>query len=390
MPTVFFTEDDMCTTLKLEMKKIQDFFIANDWEVVKDPEHADIILCNTCSGWEKLEQKSLNMLGQLNKLGRKVISVGCVNDNNPDAVSKIHSGPIISTRKLSDIELLIPDPKVKLADIPYASTFRSKNDYRLYDLTKRFVNIAGGCSFSCSYCPHKVGLGPLKSRPIESILEQINNIVIESTVRIVVLTGMETAYYGKDIGTSYPELLRKIFEIDANFEIHIAQFNPIGITNYYDELYEIFSNERITDIQIPIQTTSNRLLKLMHRHQVIQEAGKFLREIKKKNKKVVLRTDIMVGFPTETMEELQNTLEFVTDIFDEIAVYAVEIRKGLPIEKLSNDAFSHEEQKGRVKYAEDYIEIHGKMAHGGQQSDVSLIEIEERKKLIREKKQGCC
>lgn len=389
MPAIYFTEDDMCTTQKLEIKRIHDYFVANNWSVVVDPEQADIVFCVTCSGWEKLENISLDRLRKLEHLGEKVISIGCVNDVNPCAVAEIHSGRCIPTQKLREVEDLIPNPKVKLREIPEPSTFRCKEDYRLYDLTKRFVNIASGCSFSCSYCPHKTGLGLLKSRTVEHILKQIENLVAGS-VKIVVLTGMETAYYGRDIGTTYPYLLRKVMEVDLNYEIHVAQFNPAGVLKYYDELLPLFSSERVTDIQIPIQTTSSRLLKLMHRPLKTEKIGRFLKEVRKNNKKAVLRTDIMVGFPTETIEELNETLRFVTDVYDEVAVYAFEFRKGLPAEKLKDLAFAHEEMERRVEFATNFVENKGKMAHGGQQSDVSLIEVEKRKEEIRKNRKGIC
>ena len=97
----------------------------------------------------------------------------------------------------------------------------------------------------------------------------------------------------------------------------------------------------------------------------------------------------MVGFPSETMEEFDKTLDFVTDVFDEVAVYGFEMRKGLAAQKLMGQAFSREEIERRVAYGTGIVEARGAMAHGGQQSDVSLIEVERRKQAIREaKKRG--
>ncbi len=386
MASVYFTPDDMCTTLKLEVKRIQDYFIANDWSVTTNLKDADLVICPTCVGWERLEKKSLERLKELSHLEDRVVALGCLNHFNPSGVAEVHKGMCVPTQKLEQISSLIPNPKVKFRDIPEPSVFRCKEDYRLYDLTKRYVNIAFGCSFSCSYCPHKVGLGSLKSRTVEDIVTQVKELVAEG-VRIVVLTGMETAFYGRDIGTSYPHLFKKVKEVNSEFEIHVAQFNPAGILKYYDELLPLFSDERVTDIQIPIQTTSDRLLKLMHRPlRTTEKLKKFLGEIRKNNKKAVLRTDIMVGFPTETMEELTETLHFVSDVYDEVAAYAFEIRKELPVEKMSDRAYTPEELNKRVEFATKFVEDRGRMAHGGQQSDVSLIEVERRKEDMRRKR----
>jgi MiaB/RimO family radical SAM methylthiotransferase len=388
MGLIFFSDDDMCTTKKLEMRRIQDFFKLNGWDVTRDPDQADIVLCVTCSGWEKLEQKSLETLESLQHLGDKVIALGCVTDVNPGGVRNIHAGRCISSLRLDKIAELIPNPRVKLEEVPEPSVFRTREDYRLYDLTKRFVNIANGCSFACSYCPHKVGLGPRMSRTEDHILKQIEGLVAEG-VRIVVLTGMETAYYGLDIKTDYPSLLKKVLDFNKSYEVHVAQFHPAGVLKYYDRLLPFLQNDRVTDIQIPIQTTSDRLLKLMRRPPGTDTIADFLSEVKKVNKVAVLRTDIMVGFPSETMEELDKTLDFVTDVFDEVAVYGFEMRKGLAAQKLMGQAFSGEEIERRVAYGTRIVEARGAMAHGGQQSDVSLIEVERRKQAIREaKKRG--
>ncbi len=390
MVSVYFTEDDMCTTQKLEVKRIYDFLLANDWSVTTDLNKADVVICPTCSGWENLEIRSLERLRKMNTLGKNVVSVGCVNTVNPSGVAGVHSGLVVPTQKLEHISSLIPNPKVKLCDIPEPSAFKSKEDYRLYDLRKRFVNITAGCPFNCSYCPHKVGIGPLKSRPMKHIIAQIKDLVATTDVKIIVLTGLETAYYGRDIGTSYPTLLKKILEIDATFDIHVAQFNPAGISKYYDELLSLFSNERVTDIQIPIQTTCKRLLKLMRRPQVTeQQLGRFLRMVKNNNKRVVLRTDIIVGYPTETLDELIGTLHFVTDIYDEVAVYSIEIRKGLPIEKMKEQAHTPEEIQRRIEFATKFIEDKGVVAHGGQQTDVYLVELEKRREALRMARHSC-
>lgn len=388
MSLIYFADDDMCTTKKLEMRRIQDFFTLNGWEVTRDPDKADMVICPTCSGWEKLEQKALETLKGLQYLGDKVIALGCVTDVNPDGVKQVHAGRCISSLHLDKIAELIPNPKVKLEAVPEPSVFRTKEDYRLYDLTKGFVNIASGCSFACSYCPHKIGLGSRISRTEEHILKQIEGLVAEG-VRIVVLTGMETAFYGLDIKTDYPNLLQKVLDFHHGYEVHVAQFHPLGILKYYDRLLPLLQNERVTDIQIPIQTTSERLLKLMNRPPGTDKIGEFLREVKKKNRVAVLRTDIMVGFPSETMEELDETLNFVTEVFDEVAVYGFEMRKGLAAEKLMDQSFSKEEIERRVAYGAKIVEERGAMAHGGQQADVSLIEIENRKQAIRDaKKKG--
>ncbi len=382
MKKIYFTDDDMCTTRKLSISRVQDFYLQNKWEVVTTPEEADLIAVLTCSGWSELETRSLIQLQSLQKYGEKVISVGCTNDANPDAIQKIHKGEIISGRNIEDLSRFIENPIIPIEKIPYASTFRRKEDYRLYDLTKRFVNIAEGCHFDCSFCTHKPGLGPKRSRSIESIIEHIKELMKEE-LNIVVLTGMETSMYGREFGKTYPDLLEEIFKLEATFEIHVAQFTPSGVNLYTHELLEAFSNPRVTDVQIPIQTTSNRLLKMMKRPQFQDALYVFLKEVRKNNPKLITRTDLIVGFPSETVEELEESLKYATKIFDEIAVYGCEIVPNRPIEKFKEQAIPVHEMQRRIKFAKQYIEDKGILAHGGQQESTDLSALEKKKEQMR-------
>ena len=152
--------------------------------------------------------------------------------SHPEDVAKIWNGPVVKTNSektmsFSDIENLFPNFKKSLESIPAQSVFRRKEDYREYNTKRRFINIAEGCAFACSFCTHKPGLGKRRSRKIEDILDQVNKAEKEGIDRII-LMGMETAMYGIEHKT-FPMLLDEVMKIKGNFEVHIAQFNPFGI-----------------------------------------------------------------------------------------------------------------------------------------------------------------
>lgn len=388
MPSVYFSEDDMCTTQKLQIARVQNWFLANDWEVVDTPEDADMPICLTCNGWKLLTENSFNRIADFQDKGleENLVVFGCINDAHPEKVAKVHSGKTVSNAKIDEqIDSLIPNAKVKFADIPHSSTFRTKEDYRVYDLSKQFVNIANGCSFNCSFCHHKPGLGERRSRTVEDIVAQVKRLVNFNT-RIIVLTGMETSFYGMEHGTNFAEMLEAVMQIDDSFEIHIAQFQPQGIHKMYDELLPLLQNKRITDFQLPIQTTSNRLLKMMRRADRTEYVEPFIKDMRTKNNRAILRTDLIVGWPTETMEELDHSLEFAVNNFDEIAVYAIELDPDLPAWKYKDHEYSVTERNRRVQYAKTYIEGHGKMAHCGQQDDATMAEVEQRRQEMRAEK----
>src|SRR3989338_1111905 len=122
MPKVYFAKDNMCTTKKLEVKKVYDYFVANGWGVTMDMDQADIIFCPTCVGWKIKEEKSLERLRQANKYGKTIVCYGCLNNFNPAAVAEAHKGICIPAQKLENVTSLIKNPKVAFCDIAEPST----------------------------------------------------------------------------------------------------------------------------------------------------------------------------------------------------------------------------------------------------------------------------
>jgi len=384
---IYIAPDDMCTSLKLEMKRAQDFFIANGWSLAEAPEAADIILAGTCVGFENLEKRSLDRIEALNSTGRRVVAVGCLAEFNPTGLAGVHRGPVLKAWEFEKIESFLKNPAVPLSKIPPASTFRSRGEYRLYDLSKRYVSVTQGCSFACAYCPHTIGCGELRSRPPDDILEQIARMLAENT-RIIVLTGVETSLYGRDIGATYPELLRAVLGLGHGFDVHVAQFHPFGAVEYADELGELFGNPRVTDIQIPVETTSARLLGLMNRLDGAVSVEKLLTGVRKRNGRAVFRTDLLVGFPTETMEELEESVYFMGKVFDETAVYGFEMKTGAPVAAMGLARIEQDEIRRRVRWAVQQLDECGRLAHAGAQEDPDMRNLEQRRQALRAAR-GC-
>lgn len=389
---LYITEDDMCTTQKLNLARVQRWIEANGGLVVETPEEADKILCMTCNGWSLLEESSYQRIETLDsRFHDKLIVMGCVVDAHPGKVAARFTGPTVSTRSneafsFAGIQELFPEFKIKLADVPAQSVFRRREDYRDYNLAKRFINIAEGCAFSCTYCTHKPGLGKRRSRPLADIVEQIRQCVGEG-VRVVNLMGMETALYGIDVGSSYPELLRTVLELSDTYEVHVAQFNPEGIHKYYHELLPLFQNIRVADIQAPIQSTSPRLLKMMNRRDHSDEVASFMDAVRAANRRAVLRTDLIIGWPTETPEERRASLDFAGRHFDEVATYTIELSEDLPAWKYKSQGYSEEELARILTESREYLKSNYQVvAHSGQQDDNTMREVEEARKRLRDQK----
>ncbi len=386
---IYITDDDMCTTQKLNLARVQKWFEANNAVVVDDLASADKVLCITCNGWSLLEERSYDRIKDLAPYHDKTIVVGCINDAHPDNVKALFSGPTVKTRtnvpySFAEIEGLFPEFSTPLSAIPAQYRFRRKEDYRDFNPKRSFINIAEGCSFNCSFCTHKPGLGNLRSRTEKDILSQVET-ALDDGCDIINIMGMETGYYGFDTDTSLGKLLLKILNsYPENFEIQIGQFNPHGLARDFDYLVEAVSNRRVSDIQIPIQSTSTRILKMMKRPNHKDLVEKFVKLVRSNNPRICFRSDLILGWPTETLEERIDSLDFAGALFDEVATYTIELNPDLPAWRYKDQAYSPDELKAILAFSKDYLAKFKILSHSGQQDDNTMALVEEQRKAMRE------
>ncbi len=381
-------KDNFCTIYKLIFNKIQTFFILNNQIIVQNQNDADIIIIGVCAAFNADEERSLSLIYNDNN-SKKHIPIyvyGCLSKVNPEKIKEKFNDAIFfnSWDQRILVESIVNDPKISYDSVTLPSELRTKEDYRIFNPKKHFVGISYGCSFNCSYCPHKIGAGEIVSREKDEILTQIKNL-IEKGAEEIILTGTDTACYGIDINSNFSELLDCILKISEGFKVnyHIAQFNPEGLNINFQELVLCCTNKKVIDIQLPIQTSSERLLKLMYRNYSLNYIQKFIKLIREKNKNIMFRTDLIVGFPTETKDELDESIKFAIENFDEICVYGYEYKKNTPISSFHITFFDENEIKKRVKYAIEKISHTKKIIHCGGQDISSLIKADLKKESLK-------
>lgn len=386
-------KDNFCTIYKLIFNKIQTFFILNNQTIVQNQNDADIIIIGVCAAFNADEERSLNLISNNNNNNnnnsKKHIPIyvyGCLSKVNPEKIKEKFKDAIFfnSWDQKILVESIVNNPKISYDSITLPSELRTKEDYRIFNPKKHFVGISYGCSFNCSYCPHKIGAGEIVSRERNEILIQIKKL-LEKGAEEVVLTGTDTACYGIDINSNFSELLDYILKISEGFKIkyHIAQFNPEGLNNNFQKLVSCCSNEKVVDIQLPIQTSSVRLLKLMFRNYSLNHIQKFIKLVKEKNNNIMFRTDLIVGFPTETNNELDKSIKFTIDNFDEISVYGYEHKKNTLISSFKIPFFNENVIRKRVEYAIKKITHAKKIVHSGGQDISSLIKADLKKEALK-------
>ena len=175
------------------------------------------------------------------------------------------------------------------------------------------VEIASGCMSECTFCQTKLSKGDLKSYRIGDIVRQVKT-EISDGCNEVWLTSTDNGCYGLDIGADLPELVNTISEIDKNFFIRVGMMNPMYMPKIRDGLLKSFeSNKVFKFLHVPVQSGSNKVLNDMKRGHTEQTFRDITQQFRRKFDKFTISTDIIVGFPTETEEDFEQTLKLLED-----------------------------------------------------------------------------
>lgn len=313
-----------------------------------DEMDADLLLFNTCSVRDLAERKVMGKLGQLGRTRQSnaLIGVtGCMANAKKDSLfQKLpHIDFVLGTNNIHDLnhvldEILATGKQQTRTD----DLFTQELDYlhaKREDKVKAYVSIIRGCDKFCTYCVVPYTRGQEVSRPPENILEECRQLVQQGYKEITLL-GQNVNSYGKDQPEwqcLFHDLLYKIDQIPGLERVRFMTSHPVDITR---ELMQAVRDLKTLCefVHFPMQAGSNRILRKMHRIYTIEqylEKVKMLREIVPN---VALGTDIIVGFPTETNEEFEETYGLLKEIEYSVAfLFAYSPRKGTPAMRWSDD-----------------------------------------------------
>ncbi len=385
-PAVHMWQNNMCITYTTVFRRFEDFFRANGCAICDTAEEADILVVGACAGFLPQIHEWMEKMRQLTSLGKPIVVYGCLPRVAPQRFAEVADDVAlhILPEEPEKIARVVPNACVPWEAVPDPCGFR-REDYRTYDPGKAYLIIQYGCQAECVYCPHKIGMGPHFSRPLGEVVALARSAVTNGA-HTLFLEGMDSGSWGSDLlpPRTYVDLLRALLAIPGDFQIHISQFGANWLLRYGDRLMEPFLDQRVTDIKIPIQSTSPRLLKLMGRDPRVEQAAPFLKALRDRKHYLNLRTDLIIGFPTETEAELHRTLEFSAEHFDEIACYGFELHPCAPIARMDLPFFGHDLIERRVGRAMTFLHLKpGIITHRGGQVPHTLLEREHLRARLR-------
>ncbi len=313
-----------------------------------DEESADLLIFNTCSIRDLAERK---VMGKLGRMGRgqkknKIIGVtGCMAMAKKDSLFRKfpHLDFIVGTNNITDLgpvldEVLYTKRQIYKTD----ERFEENLDYLVAkrdNPIKAFVSIIRGCDKFCTYCVVPYTRGSEVSRPPESVVEECKKLVDQGYKEITLL-GQNVNSYGKDRpewNCLFHDLLYKLDKIPGMERIRFMTSHPIDITQ---ELMEAIRDlpSLCEFVHFPLQAGSSRILKKMHRIYTKEQYFEKVDLLRKIVPDVSLGTDIIVGFPTETESEFQETVDALRQIRYSLAfIFAYSARKGTPAMRWKDD-----------------------------------------------------
>ena len=340
-----------CKVNTYESNVIRDILVDNGYEETNSD--ADIYIINTCTVTNTSDNKSLKELRRIRRENPNSIVVicGCMTQVRSD-LNEIDADIIIGNSGKTDIVNLINEfmnTKNKIIKVDnIMNTSFEKMQLNNFNRTRAFVKIEDGCENFCSYCIIPYARGKVRSKLPNDVLEEVNTLVNNGHKEIV-LTGIHTGHYGADLEDyTFAKLLSELVRIDGLERIRISS---IEMNELNDEVLEVLKNNpKIVDhIHIPIQSGSNEILKLMNRKYLKQDFIDKINEIRTIRPDINITTDIIVGFPGETEELFNETLDTVEKIkFSKIHVFPFSLRKGTKAEELPNH-LDDVTKKNRVK-----------------------------------------
>ncbi|MEW8251249.1 MAG: tRNA (N(6)-L-threonylcarbamoyladenosine(37)-C(2))-methylthiotransferase MtaB [Candidatus Thiodiazotropha sp.] len=317
-----------CRLNEAEMESWSRDFQARGHSMTGAAEEADLLVVNSCAVTEEAVRKSRKLLhrsSRLNPNARLVVS-GCYASLNPDAAAEIEGVDLVVGNREKERLVEIVEQELDLRVMPQSATEPDASGLFSRGRQRAFIKVQDGCRYRCSFCIVTLARGDERSRPVGEIVAEINRLHHQG-VQEAVLTGVHIGGYGDDRGSSIAELIRRILQETAIPRLRIGSIEPWDLP---DALWPLFENSRfMPHLHLPLQSGSDSVLRRMARRCRSDEYRRLVALARERVPEINITSDIIVGFPGETEEEWQQTLDFVSEIeFGDLHIFAYSPRQG--------------------------------------------------------------
>lgn len=305
-----------------ETSTIARKFEDSGYRKVEFTDSPDIFIINTCSVTENADKKCHKIVREARAISPDayVAIIGCYAQLKPQEIAEIPGVDAVlgAAEKFRLVELLdgfvrTPSAQVFASDIEKVNTFNTS--YSIFDRTRTFLKVQDGCDYSCTFCTIPLARGSSRSDSIENIVKSAKEIG-QTEVKEIVLTGVNTGDFGLQNGQRkerFIDLIKQLDETEGIERFRISSIEPNLLT---DEIIEFVAHSKrfVPHFHVPLQSGSNKILKLMKRRYLRELYVSRVEKIKSEMPHACIGVDVIVGFPGETHEDFLETYQFLNEL----------------------------------------------------------------------------
>jgi threonylcarbamoyladenosine tRNA methylthiotransferase MtaB len=328
-----------------ETSTISRMFEEKGYKKVDFTDQPDIFIINTCSVTENADKKCHKIVREARSISPDayVAIIGCYAQLKPTEISQIPGVDAVlgAAEKFRLVELLDgfvrkPQPEVFASEIKTAASFNSS--YSAQDRTRTFLKVQDGCDYSCSFCTIPLARGNSRSDSVANIIKTAREIA-STGVKEIVLTGVNTGDFGIQDGKRgerFVDLITALDEIESVERFRISSIEPNLLI---DEIIDFVASSKrfVPHFHIPLQSGSNKILRLMRRRYQRELYTERVEKIKSLMPRCCIGVDVIVGFPGETREDFLETYKFLNELdISYLHVFTYSERENTPAAQMDN------------------------------------------------------
>lgn len=325
-----------CRLNEAELETWAQAFQKSGYQVTRQSETANLIVINSCAVTQDAARKSRHLIRKVHRENpaAKLVVSGCYATLNQAEAEQLLGVDLVVSNKDKDQLVERSLAELNLDTMPTMSTEPGAISLFTRGRQRAFVKVQDGCRYRCTFCIVTVARGDEKSRTVQEVVGEINALN-QQNINEIILTGVHLGGYGSDLETNLTDLIKAILSQTEVPRIRLGSLEPWELT---DDFYQLFDNPRIMPhLHLPLQSGSDSVLRRMARRCKTEEFAAIVTRLRQLNPHFNITTDIIVGFPGETEDEWQESLEFIQQVsFGHIHIFTYSPREGTKAATLLN------------------------------------------------------
>lgn len=337
-----------CRLNEAELETWAQAFQKSGHQITRQAEAAHVIVINSCAVTQDAARKSRGLIRRIHRDNpqAKLVVSGCYATLNTDEAASLLGVDLVVSNKDKDRLVEKTLTELNMDSMPILSTEPGEISLFTRGRQRAFVKVQDGCRYRCTFCIVTVARGEEHSRPVAEVIDEINALHRQGITEVI-LTGVHLGGYDSDSGQNLSHLIKAIL---INTDIPRLRLGSLEPWELPDDFFELFHNPRLMPhLHLPLQSGSDSVLRRMARRCKTEEFAVIVNRLQAKIPHFNITTDIIVGFPGETEQEWQESVNFIKQVgFAHIHIFTYSGRQGTKAASLP-DQLNNETKKQRSK-----------------------------------------